>query len=69
MGPRAFKPPQQDFHPSSLNLSSRADSASGYAAKTDASNAAKDLAAAKAFKGLTGTTKDAAADAPGPKKV
>ena len=54
-----------------LNSMARALSAPGYAARGDAALASKDLGAASGFqkKGLSGTIKDAASNAPGPKKL
>lgn len=69
MGSHFFKP--KGIQASGQNLEARAFSAPAYAGRQAAGRAAKDIAGAQAaYKGgLKPTTKDAAADAPGPKKV
>lgn len=72
MGSHFFKPSQSAaVSGSNLNMEARAIGASTYGGQKAASRASKDVAAAQAAykNGLKPTTKDAAADAPGPKKV
>lgn len=62
---------QHSMQPSGLNMQARAIGAGAYASRAAGGAASKDIAAAKAAaaSGLKPTTKDAAANAPGPKKV
>lgn len=74
MGSHFFKPSQASggaVSGSNLNMEARAIGASTYGGQKAASRASKDIAGAQAaYKGgLKPLTKDAAADAPGPKKV
>lgn len=57
--------------PSSTNLAARAFNAPSYAGVRAGARSQKDLAAAQAMykSGFKSTMKDAAADAPGPRKV
>lgn len=69
MGSKFFRP--KTIQSSGQNLEARAFGAPMYAGRQAAGRAAKDIAGAQAAykSGLKPTTKDAAADAPGPKKV
>ena len=72
MGSHFFKPSASTaVSGSNLNMEARAIGANSYSGQKAASRATKDIGAAQAaYKGgLKPTTKDAAADAPGPKKV
>lgn len=72
MGSHFFKPSQaSSVSGSNLNMEARAIGANTYGGQKAATRASKDIGAAQAaYKGgLKPLTKDAAADAPGPKKV
>jgi len=70
MGSQFIKPPK--IQPTGLNFEARALSAPAYAGRIAGGKAEKDIAAAQAIYkagSLKPTMKDAASDAPGPKKV
>lgn len=69
MGTHFFKPTEPRIGASNLNLQARALNAPSYAGSKAGMGQQKDVAAAAALKPLMGTQKDAASNAPGPKKV
>lgn len=72
MGTHNFFKPGKSITPSGMNLEARAIGAGGFASRAAGAGAQKDIAAATAlYKGsrLKPTAKDAASNAPGPKKV
>lgn len=72
MGSKNFFKAKNSFQPSGLNLEARAGGAGAYAARAAAGGAQKDIAAASGLyraSKLLPTMKDAASNAPGPKKV
>jgi len=72
MGTKNFFPKPKQFQSSGMNLEARAGGAGAYASRAAGTAAGKDIAASIAMykaKGLGPTQKDAAANAPGPKKV
>lgn len=71
MGTKFFHPSNPAIGASNLNLEARSQNTPIYAGRTAAAGAQKDLAAASALaKGvLKRSTKSAASDAPGPKRV
>jgi hypothetical protein len=66
-----FSQKARTIAPSGQNLQARAIGASGFTAGRQSGSAVKDIAASKAAAthGLKATTKTAATNAPGPKKV
>jgi hypothetical protein len=74
MGTKNFFKPMMAgrFQPSGLNLEARAGGAGAYASRAAGTSAQKDIAAAQSLyknSKLGPTMKDAASNAPGPKKV